>query len=439
MTGVLIVGGGIVGMVAAHLLQSRGERVILAEASSTLGGLLRGPTLDGHHFDYGTHTLATTGISEIDHFLLDGIPEADFNLYRGYDSDRSGSFGPDGWNEETCFLDLNDEELEQSVVRWTLGRGPSSDDQNARDALVSLYGQTAAKSFSAVLESVYGQDSTAVGAAAIKLLALHRAAFSKSGHALKNDEFDAVRHIFAHSTKRDFQTAFPPPDTIAIYPKKRGLYQALDFLEAKLSKSGVTILKKCSVRTDGNCFHLDNGEEVLRLDQPRVLWTAGVPSAAKLFLKSVPPKPKAAKVACVANVILKKAIVDLGATYYFVRHPNIMTYRFTNYSQLTGDRSDVSYSLELTVPASFSVDDVKHQVIRELIEMELILDASDIDYFGCSFMPYSFLNMTCDFEDWAETTLLNLSNELELYGPWSSKNLFFTGDCLRDLYNRNLF
>ena len=53
---IVIVGGGVTGLVTAHLLLERGQKVIVVEKLSTLGGLARSFKYDnGHVFDCSPH------------------------------------------------------------------------------------------------------------------------------------------------------------------------------------------------------------------------------------------------------------------------------------------------------------------------------------------------------------------------------------------------
>ena len=53
---IVIVGGGVTGLVTAHLLLERGQKVIVVEKLPTLGGLARSFKYDnGYVFDCGPH------------------------------------------------------------------------------------------------------------------------------------------------------------------------------------------------------------------------------------------------------------------------------------------------------------------------------------------------------------------------------------------------
>ncbi len=56
---VVVVGGGVAGLVTAHLLAERGARVVVIEKCAEVGGLARSFTYDGFVFDIGPHRFHT--------------------------------------------------------------------------------------------------------------------------------------------------------------------------------------------------------------------------------------------------------------------------------------------------------------------------------------------------------------------------------------------
>ena len=71
---VVVVGGGIAGLLAAHWLQGCGKQVVLLERAETCGGLLRSQQdAQGHVFDIGTHIPAHTGHPAVDQLLFSNL------------------------------------------------------------------------------------------------------------------------------------------------------------------------------------------------------------------------------------------------------------------------------------------------------------------------------------------------------------------------------
>lgn len=431
---VLVVGGGIVGMVASFLMAARRKNVILVEAAPHLGGLLRGPSFGGRHFDHGTHSLASTGVPEIDDFLLSGFSTDQFNLFHGHDADRSGSFSAGGWNENTSFFDIRPEGIAADIVEWRRSNVALPVIRSAHDELQSFYGSKAAPLFGQMLSSVFGRDPRELGANAVKLLALHRAVL------MSNDDIEAfpdiakIGPVIAHPDRVRYNRR-PPPDTCSIYPKVRGLGRVIDRLEAKLEQAGVQILKSTALERSGSDFIARSPAVEQNILNPQVLWTAGVPGVANLFLNKRFDAEPGDKVCWIAHVELSKKLRRLLNYYYFVRHPGLCTYRLTNYSALTLDDSDRAYTLEITAPRSLSEADMTELVKNELLTMGLAESSSDVSFLHLNRLNYSFLNATVNFETWCGKVVQELKGKVPMFGPWSSRGMFFTGDCLRDLYS----
>lgn len=142
------------------------------------------------------------------------------------------------------------------------------------------------------------------------------------------------------------------------------------------------------------------------------------------------------QVCWIAHVELRKKRRPLTNHYYFVRHPELRTYRLTNYSAMTLDATDTAYTLEITASSALSEAEMKTLVTGELCIMGLAESAADIGFLQLNRLNYSFLNATAEFEAWCGDVVNELQGRVPLFGPWSSCGLFFTGDCLRDLHRR---
>jgi len=434
---VLVVGGGIVGMVASYLMAARKKEVVLVEASPHLGGLLRGPCIDGRYFDHGTHSLATTGVTEIDKFLLSAVSTAQFNLFQGHDADRSGSFSTAGWNENTSFADTRSEGIAEDIIEWRRSNEAIPKVNSAYDELQSLYGFKAAPFFAEVMKSVFGKDPRELGVNAVKLLALHRTIIMSNEDIEICADIDLISPVIAHPDREKFNRR-PPPETRSIYPKTRNLGLVIDKLEAKLELTGVKVLKQTSLVRSGRDYTAKSPDFDHQIKNPEVIWAAGVPAAANLFLNKRFVETSGDLVCWIAHVEISKKSRKLNNYYYFIRHPNLRTYRLTNYCALTADDSDMAYTLEMTVPKTYSEAEMVEILKDELLTMELIESTDDIVFVKMDRLNYSFLNANMAFENWCGTVVEELRGNLSMFGPWSSRGLFFTGDCLRDLHSRLL-
>ena len=77
-----VVGAGIAGITAAYFELKKGRNVILLESDSRPGGLLKSDFNFDHHFDYGTHIYAETGVAELDDFLFSDIDQHKYVIHK---------------------------------------------------------------------------------------------------------------------------------------------------------------------------------------------------------------------------------------------------------------------------------------------------------------------------------------------------------------------
>ena len=77
----VIVGGGIIGMIASLLVKTKKNKVYLIEQNRELGGLFRSRKLYKNlFFDYGSHFLKQTGITKLDKLIFGNINSGKWNI-----------------------------------------------------------------------------------------------------------------------------------------------------------------------------------------------------------------------------------------------------------------------------------------------------------------------------------------------------------------------
>ena len=104
----VVVGGGVAGMYASHLLKKNNpnSQVVLLERGQKLGGLLQSFVYDKNiNFDIGVHTFYETGHEEIDNFFFSILPSG-WKFLTGYQRDLGGSWHNGTIQYETPYLNL---------------------------------------------------------------------------------------------------------------------------------------------------------------------------------------------------------------------------------------------------------------------------------------------------------------------------------------------
>ena len=99
---VIVVGSGIAGILSALLLKRKFGKVYLIEQKDHLGGLLYSYKTEGGEFDYGTHFLRDTGVSELDEILFEDMSSEKWLILGNL---KAGNYFCSTLNEKSPFVD----------------------------------------------------------------------------------------------------------------------------------------------------------------------------------------------------------------------------------------------------------------------------------------------------------------------------------------------
>ena len=78
---IIIIGSGITGLLASHLLKSKYNTYII-ENTKNIGGLLSSIKFKNMYFDYGTHIAFKINHKELDKILFDKLIKQDWNIFK---------------------------------------------------------------------------------------------------------------------------------------------------------------------------------------------------------------------------------------------------------------------------------------------------------------------------------------------------------------------
>ena len=107
----LVVGGGIAGLYAAHLLKRKHpeSNVVILEQAPEVGGLLQSFDYGAQGiFDRGVHTFYETGNADVDDFFLSLLPEEEWKFLTDYKRDLGGSWLEGTVQYDTPYPNLSD-------------------------------------------------------------------------------------------------------------------------------------------------------------------------------------------------------------------------------------------------------------------------------------------------------------------------------------------
>ena len=243
---ILVVGGGLCGIVAAHLLAKKGHHIDLIDASEQIGGLMAGvQTQNGDVFDNGARSLVSTGIKDVDKFLFEEYDAS--NYWNEFDFLPSYCFF-NGQLSPLSFVDarLLPKDIYQDGLNQMLALPPLSREcKNLDEVIIGTFGKIFADYiFHPALFKLTGSKPKDLGVSAHLPFALNR--------LICGSEEDSIK-IKSISDWNDSRFAFHNPQQNKnqlryLYPKKGGLLGWINKLEKQLKNSNVSI--KCNTTVD---------------------------------------------------------------------------------------------------------------------------------------------------------------------------------------------
>ena len=100
---IVVVGSGVAGIIAAILLQKKFGNVCLIEQGKKIGGLFCSKTFNnGLTFDFGSHFIKATGISQLDEIISKGMDKKKWNTLGNL---KGGGFFKSKLNSNSPFVD----------------------------------------------------------------------------------------------------------------------------------------------------------------------------------------------------------------------------------------------------------------------------------------------------------------------------------------------
>jgi len=98
----IIVGGGIIGLLAFKILNSFDRNTILIEQSNKLGGLLTSFKFGNNYFDHGPHFLRETGNKKLDSIMFKSI-KSNWNAFKSL---PQSNYFCGTWNKNSSYIDI---------------------------------------------------------------------------------------------------------------------------------------------------------------------------------------------------------------------------------------------------------------------------------------------------------------------------------------------
>lgn len=370
-----IIGGGIAGIFAASYLSAKGCKVTMVERAPELGGLLRSQQLfhNDMFFDFGTHFPQETGNIEIDKILFSG-----FNA-RAFQASKVGSY-KNSLFEDNGFIsdrDLSEEQRQLALQDLIEERSkPGSHVGTLQNQLIQNFGQS--------YYHILFKDSVE------KLLHCHPKELVPNTHLLFGlsrlvvGTAEETRRLKA-SEKLDQVLAFHSfnegfSDRKFFYPYSGGAGSWISFLEDKLIKSSVSIIKKCSILSletqQGKVVNVATNQGDIETDE--LIWTAPVsPLLSLLNINIDKNEPVQLLTTLIFHFVIDcEYLTDIF--YFQCYNKNMLTFRVTLYNNFS-PRADSRFMLTAEVLLAEPVnnpEEFKIKIFEELKAMNIIAQHS---------------------------------------------------------------
>lgn len=451
----LIIGGGISGLVSAHaiLKGNASAKISIVEKDQNLGGLLSGIEYNDEnlYFDTGTHIFQETGNQELDQLLLNAVPSSDLIRFPIGKGDISGTVFNEILQRNSHFPDLrhySDSEISKSILKHfeNLREVPDICREDSLNKVAKArFGEKFTQQVVApIFEHTFGLGINSLSAFSLLLTGWTRIIIDDQRKWMCNSNDSLYRSLIAIPEQRNLPLKFHH-GRHSFYSKSKGSKAFIQGLATSLTQRGVKILNNCTVTSfEPNYLNLtlnDSNNNEISLKPDKVIFSNGVIGAAKILGLNLSKyhfeKPMRHRV---IDVVLKEAC-DSDLCYLIGLDQSCDWYRATNYSAISGNRSDRRLTIEVLGNKN---GDSRNLAARCLSQLKGIsfLKSTGTDFCRIRDLPYGFPTPSVsNFKSISELWLdlkASLPENVLVAGIGSNQSLFFQNEVALDIYNRTL-
>lgn len=441
----VVVGGGVVGLLAAYLASKNYDKVILIERSTHLGGLLGSFERNGAIYDYGTHVPAFTGIDELDDALYGTASERQAQ-YHFLPYLRSENFFSGKWNTTSPLIDsrsLPSEDYTQGILALLEAPGADPENDNLYQYLINTFGETfTEKIYRPVMKKLLHTELENIHKVVLKTFGLQRLIaltpeVTRDLKTLKNYDASLGFHSYTEGS----------PGIPYCYPKgNKGISHWPETLLAKIKNAGVSVMTGVFVQhihqTDAQIqsLTLNDGTSIIC---DHVLWT--VPPALALKAANLPlnTAPPVFRTHTLCHYQFRDPFLKSFPQYLLCWDSSMLSYRITLYPNISEDRRATGcHNLTVEVlsdaTAEAKIQEISNTVLGELRTMQVVGHDNPLIDSQVNFLGHSFPVVTKEFLDNAkylqERVELAFSN-ITLLGRGAGAT-FFINDLLIETYHK---
>lgn len=451
----LIIGGGISGLVSAHALLKGNPlaQITIVEKDQNLGGLLSGIEYEDEnlYFDTGTHIFQETGNQEVDQLLLNSVPSSDLIRFPIGQGDICGTVFNRILQRNSHFPDLRhciESKISKSILKHleNLPEIPEFSRENSLfEVATARFGEEFTQQVVApIFEHIFGLGINSLSAFALLLTGWTRVIIDNEREWMCNSNDRLYRSLIAIPEQRNLPLKLHH-GRHSFYSNSKGSKAFIQGLATSLEKRGVIILNNCTVTSfelgDLTLTLRDSNNKEVSLKPDKVIFSNGVIGAAKILGINLTQyhfeKPMRHRV---IDVLLKESC-DSDLCYLLGMDQSCDWYRVTNYSTITGNRSDRRITIEVLGNKKGDSKNLASRCLSQLRNISF-LKSTGTEFFRIRDLPYGFPTPSvCNFKSisalWSDLKN-SLPENILLAGIGSNKSLFFQNEVVVDIYNRTL-
>ena len=374
----VIVGGGIVGILASILLAERFKNVTVIERDNHLGGLLDSVSdSQGHYYDYGTHIPSLTGKPDLDHLLFGSEGEMDREWIR-IPALQTQSYFSGVWNRTSGLLDaraLAPDVYQRGLHEFLhLPETEERSGENLEEHILRKFGRTFTDEiYRPVVRKLFGRELSALEPRSLDIFVLNRLVM------LTPEITNRLKMSPYFDEKIGFHT---PKPAVHYYPRNpKGSGAWIEALVNKAEAKGVvlktkTFVEKIGVDEAGVRTITINGMGQMPCDL--LVWTIAPALALKAAGLPVPTTAPTLLTTTLVHLTVDKPFLIDKAMYVWCFDPAFKTFRVTLYPNLNPDKGKNAFSLTAEILSDIKDAQALNEegIIDELRRMEIIRPGS---------------------------------------------------------------
>ena len=368
-----IIGSGITGLLANHLLKKKFNTFII-ENTNNIGGLLSSIKFKDMYFDYGTHIAFKINHKKLDKILFDKLDKREWNIFKK--SVREGIYNFGRLDKISGTLDARNLEKEKIVKaqKEILKKKQKKRFRNLHERLIHEYGETLTVNiYQKAIKKIANQDLNNITPDFLENFSIERLRLFKNNQVLNLKRKPFYNSKISYNKISDRNSPYEK-----YYHKKGGsinwLKQIIDIKKISLNTfiTKVQIKKKKILN-----IKLSNNKEI---KCHKLIWSAPPISFLRMIKKKIKGVKPNSRNLLIAHLEINEKI-NHNLHYMTCYDTNFKIYRVTFYSNLRNDNQNKPFNLSceiITDSNSYNEKKVINNVLKELKSMKVISSKSKL-------------------------------------------------------------